>query len=298
MIGHQTISPSLTTTYQEAVERIAALQTLDDDSILPESGTHLFAHGEKTERAIILLHGYTSNPRQYRILAEEFFQHGYNVFVPRFPGHGFKDRMTSVLQDQTENSLLAFTNEAMDMAHGLGDQITVLGCSMGGVLALWLAQYRPDISLACALSPALAFHAIPLKLTTAIIKYFLVAPNQFNWWDPQTKDQAIPPLHAYPRYGTRGLAHIANIGLKIRSTSRRSQPKAGSVLLILNPTDESVNNAYAYEIASNWKMLGYPNLRTYEFDAKHNLIHDLIEPDQLKQQIALVYPILLDLIAG
>ena len=284
--------------YAESIQYINTLQALDDETVNPECGTRLLTHGDKTARAIVLLHGYTNNPRQYRILAEQFFQRGYNVFIPRFPGHGLKDRMTDTLQHQTETNLLAFTNDVMDMAQGLGDQITVLGFSMGGVLALWLAQQRADIVVVCAVSPALAFHAIPLKQTSVIIKYFLLAPNQFNWWDPEMKDAPAPPLHAYPRYATRGLAHIVNIGLKVRSQSRRSQPKAGSTLLILNPTDESVNNAYAHEIAANWNARGYKNLRIYEFDAKYNLIHDLIEPDQPKQQIDVVYPILLDLIAN
>jgi len=285
-------------TYAESISRITALQALDDETVNPECGTTLLTHGDKVERAILLLHGYTNNPRQYRILSEQFFQLGYNVLIPRFPGHGLKDRMTTALQDQTETSLLTFTNAAVDMAQGLGHQITVLGFSMGGVLALWLAQQRADVSLACAISPALAFHAIPLPLTSTVIKSFLIMPNQFNWWDPQTRDAPVPPLHAYPRYATRGLAHIVNLGLKVRAASRRSQPKAGSVLVIINPTDESVDNAYTHVIAANWRTVGYQHLQFYEFDPKYNLIHDLMEPDQPKQQINVVYPILLDLLTG
>ena len=103
------------TTYLDTLTRIAALQAQDDDSLLPECGTRLLTHGERTARAIVLLHGYTNNPRQYRILAEQFFTLGYNVLVPRFPGHGFKDRMTTALAEQTEQGLLTFTNAVLDM---------------------------------------------------------------------------------------------------------------------------------------------------------------------------------------
>jgi esterase/lipase len=283
--------------YEEALSRITALQALDASDIIPECGTRLLTHGDKTARAVVLLHGYTNNPRQYRIFAEQLFERGFNVLIPRFPGHGLKDRMTDALKDQTEANLLAFTNDVIDMAQGLG-QVTVMGFSMGGVLALWLAQHRADLSLACAVSPALAFHAIPLALTPLIIQYYRHAPNQFNWWDPQLKDAPAPPLHAYPRYATRGLAHIVNIGLKVRAASRHSPPKAGSVSVIINPTDESVDNTYAREIVGNWQTRGFQNLRLYEFDASHTLIHDLIEPDQPKQQTDLVYPILLDLLTS
>lgn len=283
-------------TYLDSFTRIAALQARDDDTILPECGTCLLTHGDQTARAIVLFHGYTNNPRQYRILAEQFFQRGYNVLVPRAPGHGFKDRLTPALQDLTATGLLAFANESIDAALGLGAQLTVLGFSMGGVLALWAAQHRADVTLAVTVSPALAFHAIPLALTPLVIQYYLRAPNQFNWWDPQLKDAPAPPLHAYPRYATRGLAHFVHLGLKIRADSRRSQPQAGSVLMILNPTDEAVNNAYAHEIVRHWQALHTPNLRLYEFDPRLNLRHDLLEPDQPQQQIDTVYPILLEMV--
>jgi len=46
------------------------------------------------------------------------------------------------------------------------------------------------------------------------------------------------------------------------------------------------------------KREGFPSWRyeAYEFDAKYRPIHDMIDPGQLDQQTALVYPILLDLI--
>jgi esterase/lipase len=296
--GVTTSTSSLSQSYEESLARITALLALDDEQVNPLCRTSLLTHGSRTERAILMLHGYTNNPRQYHILAGQFFQRGYNVFVPRFPGHGLNDRMTTALQDQTETGLLSFTNNALDLAQGLGRGVTVLGFSMGGVLTLWLAQHRADVALACAVSPALAFHAIPLPLTPIVTKYLLAAPNQFRWWDPQAKDAPVPPLHAYPRYSARGLAHIVNIGLKVRTGSRHSKPMAGSVLVVTNPTDESVNNAYGHEIVTNWKALGCQNIRTYEFDPSLNLIHDLMEPDQPKQQIEIVYPILLDLITN
>ena len=42
--------------------------------------------------------------------------------------------------------------------------------------------------------------------------------------------------------------------------------------------------------------MGCANISLYEFDSKYNLIHDLMDPDQPKQQIDVVYPILIDLI--
>lgn len=284
--------------YEEAIQRISALQALDTEEINPLSFTSLLTHGRKTERAILLLHGYTSSPRQYVKFAAEFFQRGYNVLMPRFPHHGFKDRMTTALKNQTEQELLSCTNAAVDILQGLGDHVTVAGCSMGGVLALWVAQHRADVSLACAISPALAYQSIPLALTPLVIRAFLWMPNQFWWWDSKLKDAPIPPLHNYPRYATRGLAHFSNIGLKLRAASHHTKPQAGSVLVIINPTDEHLNNAYAREIVQRWKALGAQQVRQYEIDPNLKLLHDLMDPDQPYQQVDVSYPILLDQITG
>jgi carboxylesterase len=284
--------------YEEAVRRIEKLKALDTEEVNPISYTTFLTHGKKTERAILLLHGYTSSPRLYVKFADEFFKRGYNVLIPRFPHHGMKNRMTSALKNQTEQELLSVTNEALDILQGLGDQVIVTGFSMGGALTLWAAQHRADVSLACAISPALAYHAVPLALTPLVIQAFLWMPNQFWWWDDKLKDAPTPPLHAYPRYSTRGLAHLTNVGLKVRALSRQAKPLAGSVLVVTNPTDENVNNAYAHEIVNNWKALGAQQVRFYEFDPSLKLLHDIMDPDQPYQQVDVVYPILFDLIAG
>lgn len=280
--------------YEEAVQRIEALQALDSDEINPLAYTSFLTHGHMTERAILLLHGYTSSPHVYVKFAAEFFQRGYNVLMPRFPYHGFRDRMTSALEKQTEQKLLEFTQDAVDIPPGLGAHVTVAGFSMGGVLALWVAQQRADVALACAISPALAYHAIPLALTSLAIQTYLRLPNQFRWWNETLKDTPAPPWHAYPRFSTRGLAHITNIGLKVRAQARQTKPEAGSVFVITNPTDEHVNNAYAREIVECWQALGAEQVRHFEFDRQLKLQHDLMDPEQPYQQVDVVYPILLD----
>ena len=108
----------------------------------------------------------------------------------------------------------------------------------------------------------------------------------------------MPPLHAYPRYSTRAVAHLTNIGLKVRSQAHHAMPRAGAVLVITNPTDENVNHAYAREIVDHWQALRAKNVRYYEFDSQLKLRHDLMDPDQPYQQVDVVYPILLDLITA
>jgi alpha-beta hydrolase superfamily lysophospholipase len=288
------ISRSPARTYEDAVKRIDALRSLDGAEVNPLAVTSFLTHGRKTERAIALLHGYTSSPRLYVKLAEAFFEQGYNVLIPRFPHHGLKDRMTTELEHLTKRELLGTTVEAVDILQGLGERVDVAGHSMGGVMALWAGQHCADLCLACAIAPALAYRAVPLRLTALVMQVLLMMPNQFWWWDEETKDAPLPPFHAYPRYSTHGLARLTKIGLGVRASSRHAVPKALSVVVVTNPADEAVNNAYADETVRRWKAAGARNVYGYEFDPDLKLKHDLIDPEQTYQRIDMVYPILID----
>jgi carboxylesterase len=284
--------------YAEAAVRIQALQALDTEAINPVSRTAFCGHGQKTGRAILFLHGYTNSPWQFHRLGDLFFEKGYNVLIPRAPHHGLQNRLTEELSGLDSAKLLAFLNESLDIARGLAEEVTVVGFSMGGVLALWAALHRADVSLSVAISPALAFHAIPLRMTGVIAKTMLALPNQFMWWDDKLKDTPLPPLHAYPRYASHGLAHFVDLGQRILRASKTEKPRAARVKFILNPADESVDNRLGLDIYANWRKLGAQSVEKYEFDPKLSLSHDLVDPEQPNQQTATVYPILMDEIAG
>src|SRR6185312_4167273 len=118
--------------YEDAVARARAYMAIDDDTIMPEARTALLDHGKKAPLAVVLFHGITNNPAQYSELAPMVHKTGANVFVPRMPEHGDKDRMTTRLAKLTAESLLASANEAVDIAFGLGERVALLGISMGG----------------------------------------------------------------------------------------------------------------------------------------------------------------------
>ena len=44
---------------------------------------------------------------------------------------------------------------AVDIAAGLGDQVTIAGLSAGGVVAAWAAQHRRDVHRAVLIAPSL-----------------------------------------------------------------------------------------------------------------------------------------------
>ncbi|MDG4810638.1 alpha/beta hydrolase [Micromonospora sp. WMMD1120] len=120
-----------------AAEAVIAAEAADPE-VRPESRSRLLNHGFPTERVVLLLHGYTVAPDQHEDLAQEFFDRGYNVWVPRAPRHGTVDRRAHHRVEV--GALTTYAEEALRVAAGLGDEVGVVGISGGAVLATWLAQ--------------------------------------------------------------------------------------------------------------------------------------------------------------
>ena len=295
-MSNRMVSDAQPSNYSAA--RIATLQAQDDDSVNPLCRTQLLAHGLKVERAIVFLHGFTNCPRQWVPLGQVFFDAGYNVFIPRMPHHGLRDRLTTALTHITAEEIIRWTDEMLDLARGLGERVVVAGLSLGGALALWAAQTRADVALAVAIAPMIA----PRGVTRALLPVFLTAsrflPNFFVWWDRAAKENLPGPRHAYPRFPSRGMAAAFRAARRVTSAAFKpgATPAAQRVLLVTNANDPAVDNEAAKAIVARWRYNGATNVATYEFDASLGLIHDIIDPEQAQQRTDIVYPALTALI--
>ncbi|MEU4551901.1 alpha/beta hydrolase [Micromonospora violae] len=124
-------------TATRAAEAVIAAEAADPQ-VRPESRSRLLSHGSRTGKAVLLLHGYTLAPEQYAGLAEEFFDRGYNVWIPRAPQHGTADRRAHHRVQAGE--LTTYAAQGWAVAAALGDEVGIVGISGGAVLAAWLAQ--------------------------------------------------------------------------------------------------------------------------------------------------------------
>jgi alpha-beta hydrolase superfamily lysophospholipase len=282
--------------YEEARRRFDALQRAGTEAINPLCRHRLLDHGRKMARAIVFLHGFTNCPHQFDQLARQFFARGYNVLVMRLPRHGLADRLTTALSSLTSEEMVALTAEALDIAHGLGEHVTLFGFSLGGSLAAWAAQQRADLDLAVLAAPALGLCAVPPWRSRATSNLLALAPERYRWWDPVRKDERVGPAHAYPRYSLRALGELLRTGCLVQEMARRDKPAAGAVLVITNPCDAVVDNHATAQVVAHWRRNG-ANIRTQEFPAAWQLIHDWMDPAQTGQQVARVYPLLLAWVA-
>ena len=290
-----TSNPDPTGDYAEAVERIEALRAEEATRDLnPLCRLKFMTHGQKVEKAIVLVHGYTNCPQQFNELGQQFYDLGYNVLIVPAPHHGLADRMTKDQARLTAEELAAYADAAVDVAQGLGEHVTLAGISMGGITTAWAAQHRSDLDLAVLISPAFGFQMIPRSATAPAVKAFLVLPNFYMWADSELKEASGTDF-TYPRRSTRALAQTLRLGMEVQAGSAEAAPVARSMLVITNANDPSVDNGLTAEMVAAWREGGVA-VETYEFPANLELEHDLISPWQETQPV--VYPVLVDLIRG
>lgn len=263
---------------------------LDDGEILPAAQSALFEHGKRTPLAVVLLHGYTNNPAQYSAFAPMLFDRGVNVFVPRMPEHGDRNRLTPRIEHLTANALLQTTADALDAAAGLGERVGVLGISMGGTLAAYAAQYRP-IAIAVPVAPDFAMLELPYAASKLAARLLGLLPNFFLWWDPRDREHHRP-VTAYPRFSTRALAQTLRVGDDVYAAARRQAPQAERIVTIVNAVDPAVNNEVTQQISLEWRGWRPAGVDYVELQ-RLPVNHDIIDPQNPLARIELVYPRLL-----
>jgi carboxylesterase len=279
--------------YAGAVARVAGLQAVEGDALNAACRTRLLTHGDTADKAIALLHGFTNCPQQFSQLAERFFALGYNVLVPRLPRHGLADRAAPGFERLTAEELVVLTAETVDILHGLGRRTMLFGFSLGGLMAAWAAQNRASLDHVALVSPALALQGFRLPAQRAYGNLLLTLPDKFIWWDPVRKEEAGGPAHAYPGVSSRALGQLMRLAAIVRAQAGRQPYAARAVTVVTNPCDDTVDNRGVAGVVANWRRLGVP-VHTHEFPATWGLIHDIIDPAQEKQQVAAVYPRLVE----
>jgi len=104
-------------------------------------GAEEFSHHGATTVGVLFCHGFTGTPQSLRSWAGEVADAGYHVELPRLPGHGTTWREMNRTGWQqwygTVEAALARLQERCDT-------VFVAGLSMGGCLALRLAQEHGD----------------------------------------------------------------------------------------------------------------------------------------------------------
>lgn len=99
------------------------------------------------DRGVLVVHGYTSDPRSMRPVADALGAAGFTVELPLLPGHGtvVDDLIPTGFLDWVEVAEAAYADLA-----GRCRSVVVVGLSMGGAITAWLASEHPEVAgIAC-----------------------------------------------------------------------------------------------------------------------------------------------------
>ena len=187
--------------YAEGVRIATSLKDLDGPNVNLLCHTRLYSHGHRTDRSLVLFHGFTNCPQQFDALGHRFHKDGWNVLIPRYPRHGYTDRLNTTISELRADHLMAVANKAAEAGAALGEHLTVAGLSLGGILTGYVAQTRDTVERAVLIAPMFGLRPIPGWGLTAMSSAASVLPNFYMWWDRGLKDK-VGPSYGYPRFST------------------------------------------------------------------------------------------------
>lgn len=284
--------------HADAITAFTALREREAGMALhPRCGSKLLSHGEKVERVVVFFHGLTNCPAQADELAPFLFEQGYNVLVPLLPGHGQADPLTLALADVTAEDLVDTAAMSIALAHGLGNDVIVLGLSAGGTMASHQAQHDGTIGTSVAVAPFFATGIIPQWAAQAATNLLLRLPNLMVWWDPRAPYSSPEMDYAYPRFATHALAQIMRLGQIVYIEANVEPPRAAHVGFLLNEADLAIHNGFAQRVAAAWRGHGHA-VDVQVLSSTKRLPHDLIDPRQSGAAVDIIYPMLVKMISS
>ena len=284
--------------YDEAMALADDLRAEDGPEIDPRCRSQVLDQGEPTQRSVVLLHGYTNCPAQFSVIAQAYADAGYSVVVPRLPGHGESDRLTTALSGIDPAQVTDVGDRAVDIAAGLGEEVTVVGLSGGGTLAGWLASERDEVTEAVLIAPLVVPKAIPEFAVAPVARASRFIPDVFLWWDNDLKEALDDPPYAYPRFSLRSLGTFLAVGRDTQNSEPGRQTPLERLVVVVNENDAAVSNAGVYDVERQLEQLLPLDVegvdRTdYVFPADAGFRHDVIDPEgENADDLDQIYPVL------
>jgi carboxylesterase len=163
-----------------------------------------FFPGNKT--GVLLIHAYTSTPKEMRWMGEHLNRQGFTVCGIRLAGHATqaKDMLRIRWQDW-----MASMEDGYHLLRSSTDEITLAGLSIGGMLALIFASQFP-VAGVIAMSAPYSHPTWQLKfakLLSRVKPYLPKGGNPGSGWFGEGWKEHI----AYPQYPVRSLSELGHL---------------------------------------------------------------------------------------
>jgi carboxylesterase len=153
---------------------------------------------------VLLVHGFTGSPASMRPWADALAERGYAVEVPLLPGHGtrWQDLNQVAWGDWYDTASAALDRLLADC-----EAVVVAGLSMGGSVALRLAEERPgDVAGIVLVNPFLSSNRKELVALPVLQRVVPSLAGVINDMKKPGQDE-----HGYPRLPLKGLFQVTRM---------------------------------------------------------------------------------------
>jgi carboxylesterase len=277
--------------FNDAVAEIGERTAWERGRVVPKGQSILLVHDRRTPVAVLLLHGFTNSPQQFDSLGRMLYRAGANVYIPRLPHHALVNGGIPAIAQLTAEELRAASDSATDLAAALGDTVVVAGLSLGGVMAAWIAQFRPEAARAIAIAPPLGLYSVP-RLADGPLVNLAVRLHGFTHIQ---RDSLDPDRES--GWNTHAIGEILRFGVAARRAADSSPPKCKSIDILLNGHDRTIAAAPVISLGRAWQAHG-ADVHVFELPASLGLRHDVIDPRQPIRRPDVVYPALIAMVNG
>jgi carboxylesterase len=195
-------------------------------------------HADGGPVGVLLCHGFTGTPQSMRPWAEHLAAQGFTVSLPRLPGHGTHWRDANAT---TWTDWYAEVERVHADLAGRCDAVFVCGLSMGGTLALRLAQQHGDAVAGLVLvNPSVATQRFDAKYLVPVLGRVLPA------WKGIGSDIKMPGMveTAYPMVPLKALLSLRELWAAVRA----DLPRVRQPLLLFRSRVDHVVEAVSSRI--------------------------------------------------
>ncbi len=142
----------------------------------------LVHNAPKSNKAVFCIHGYTGYPGELTRPAVDLFKIGFDVYVPRLPGHGTSG---DDFLHTTEKDWISVSINAVRYLVSQYDSVYVIGHSMGGAIATVVASEVKEVKRLVLAAPALAFDKKTLPANPNLVKFLSIFRHRIKkLWQP------------------------------------------------------------------------------------------------------------------
>ena len=208
-----------------------------EDGIIP--GAQPIVLMGDSGRGILVLHGFGDTPQSVITLARALHARGHTVHVPLLAGHG---RTLREFARSGAAEWLAGARAALDRLAAESERVSIVGQSLGGVLAALLASERPQADTVALLAPYFEMPSfvdllVPIEPVLQAVLPYVTTNDDRSILDPEARLRSLsfgattPRLTAeLNRISARGRAVLPSLRMPtIYLQSRRDNRIAPAV---------------------------------------------------------------------